>query len=83
MSGGPATSFQDEPPQGLLRFHRLPIFHERGGGGTTTVGEDWTFSLSRRKFTIKPFSLPPVGGDLEAQQAAGPERKDKKADLDF
>jgi elongator complex protein 4 len=76
-----ATS-QDEPPQGLLKFHRLPIFHERGGG-TTAVGEDWAFVLSRRKFTIKPFSLPPIEGDTEAQHAAGPEQKSKKAELDF
>jgi elongator complex protein 4 len=78
---GSATS-QDEPPQGLLKFHRLPIFHERGSG-TTTFGEDWTFVLSRRKFTIKPFSLPPIEGDTKAQHAAGPEQKSKKAELDF
>ena len=80
-TSGPATS-QDEPPQGLLKFHRLPIFHERGGG-TTTVGEDLAFSLSRRKFTIKPFSLPPIAGDIEAQRPAGPDQKDKKTELEF
>lgn len=80
-SAGSATS-QDEPPQGLLKFHRLPIFHERGGG-TTTVGEDWAFTLSRRKFAIKPFSLPPIEGDTKAQQAAGADQKGKKAELDF
>jgi elongator complex protein 4 len=79
-SGIPTS--QDEPPQGLLKFHRLPILHERGVG-TTTVSEDWAFTLSRRKFTINPFSLPPVEGDTEAQQAAGVEQKGKKAGLDF
>lgn len=78
---GSATS-QDEPPQGLLKFHRLPVFHERGVG-TTTVGDDWAFTLSRRKFTVKPFSLPPIEGDTEAQQAAGADQKGKKAELDF
>jgi elongator complex protein 4 len=78
---GSATS-QDERPQGLLKFHRLPILHERGGW-TTTVGEDWAFTLSRRKLTIKPFSLPPIEGDTEAQHAAGPDQKGKKAELDF
>lgn len=78
---GTATS-QDDPPQGLLKFHRLPILHERGVG-TTAVGEDWAFTLSRRKFTIKPFSLPPVEGDTEAQQAAGSKQKGKKTELDF
>ena len=77
----PAAS-HDEPPQGLLKFHRLPIFHERGGG-TTTAGEDLAFTLSRRKFTIKPFSLPPIEGDTEVQQAASTEQKPKKAELDF
>jgi len=80
-TSGTATS-QDEPPQGLLKFHRLPILHERGVG-TTAVGEDWAFTLSRRKFAIKPFSLPPVEGDTEAQQAAGPEQRGKKVELDF
>ena len=80
-ASGPATS-QEEPPQGLLKFHRLPIFHERGGG-TNTAGEDWAFTLSRRKFTIKPFSLPPIEGDTEAQQAANQDQKGKKAELDF
>ena len=80
-TSGPTTS-PEEPPQGLLTFHRLPILHERGGG-TTTVGEDWAFSLSRRRFTIKPFTLPPIEGDTQAQRAAGPEQKDKKAELEF
>jgi len=78
---GLATS-QDEPPQGLLKAHRLPIFHERGGG-TTAVGEDWAFTLSRRKFSIKPFSLPPIEGDSEAQQTASADQKGRKAELDF
>lgn len=78
---GPGTP-HDEPPQGLLKLHRLPIFHERGAG-TIAVDEDWAFTLSRRKFMIKPFSLPPVGGDTEAQQATTPEQKGKKADIDF
>jgi elongator complex protein 4 len=80
-TSGTATS-QDEPPQGLLKFHRLPILHDRGVG-TTAVGEDWAFTLSRRKFTIKPFSLPPVEGDTEAQQTTGPEQRGKKVELDF
>ena len=79
-SGG--LSSQEEPPQGVLKVHRLPIFHERGVG-TTVVGEDWAFTLSRRKFAIKPFSLPPVEGDTEAQQATSTELKSKKADMNF
>ncbi|KAF2752738.1 PAXNEB-domain-containing protein [Pseudovirgaria hyperparasitica] len=69
-SSGAATKEEDKP-QGMLKVHRLPVFHERGGGGNVNLGEDLAFTLSRRKFLIKPFSLPPVEGDLEAQQGAG------------
>jgi len=83
--GPPGTT--EEPPQGLLRVHRLPVFHDRGSG-VGTSDEDWTFTLSRRKFTIKPFNLPPLDGDTEAQQqqpqkASGSEQKPKKSDLEF
>jgi elongator complex protein 4 len=72
----------EEPPQGLLNIHRLPIFHERGGG-SSAVGEDWAFTLSRRKFTIKPYSLPPVEGDTEAQQTSPAGQQPKKSDIEF
>lgn len=80
-SSGAATS-QEEPPQGMLKVHRLPVLHERGGGMDKNVGEDWAFTLSRRKFAIKPFSLPPIDGDNDAQQqdvSSAP----KKEDLEF
>lgn len=81
------TSTEEElqqQPQGLLRVHRLPIFHERYSG---TLGEvdQWTFTLSRRKFTIRPYSLPPADGDTEAQQSAVKDAagQKKKSDIDF
>jgi elongator complex protein 4 len=79
-AGGSGTN--EEPPQGLLNIHRLPIFHERGGG-SSAVGEDWAFTLSRRKFTIKPYSLPPVEGDTEAQQTSPAGQQPKKSDIEF
>jgi len=79
---GAGETKEEAAPHGILQMHRLPILHERGSGASGT-GEDWTFTLTRRKFTIKPFNLPPVEGDTEAQQAAGPDQKAKKADLDF
>ena len=41
---------QEEKPQGMMRIHRLPVFHERGGGGTggAGVGDDLAFTLSRK-----------------------------------
>ncbi|KOC08913.1 PAXNEB protein [Aspergillus flavus AF70] len=78
-----AVTAGEEPPQGVLKTHRLPVLHERGGGSDQNVGQDWAFTLSRRKFEIKPFSLPPAEGDKEAQEGAGSSTMPKKADLEF
>lgn len=80
-TSGAATA-QEEPPQGMLKIHRLPVLHERGGGGDNKVGEDWAFTLSRRKFAIKPFNLPPVEDDNEARKNEAIAGKNK-ADLQF
>ncbi|KAK2627872.1 hypothetical protein QTJ16_002518 [Diplocarpon rosae] len=66
-----SSTLQEEPPQGMLKIYRLPVFHERGGGGgeASGFGDDLAFTLSRRKGLVcKPFSLPPVDGDIEGQQ---------------
>lgn len=81
-TSGAATS-QEEAPQGMLKIHRLPVLHERGGGNDQNIGQDWAFSLSRRRFEIKPFSLPPEEGDKEAQGGGAPGRMPKKEDLEF
>jgi elongator complex protein 4 len=67
----------------MLKTHKLPVLHEHGGGSDQNIGEDWAFTLSRRKFEIKPFSLPPAEGDNEAQQGTGSSSMPKKADLEF
>lgn len=81
-TSGAATS-HEEPPQGMLKTHRLPVLHERGGGNDQNIGQDWAFNLSRRKFEIKPFSLPPAEGDEEAQSGAASSGMPKKEDLEF
>lgn len=85
-SSGAATA-QEEPPQGMLTIHRLPVFHEKGGGGgeLSGLGGDLAFTLSRRKgLVIKPFSLPPVEGDTEAQEGLeGEHGKATKIDIEF
>ncbi|KAL2830790.1 Elongator complex protein 4 [Aspergillus cavernicola] len=81
-TSGAATS-HEEPPQGMLKTHRLPVLHERGGGSDQNIGQDWAFTLSRRKFEIKPFSLPPAEGDKEAQDNARSDKMPKKEDLEF
>jgi len=78
----------EEPPQGMLRIHRLPVFHEKGGGGGEGAGEDdLAFSLSRRRgVVVKPFSLPPVEGDGEVEGSAsgkGENGKATKGDIEF
>jgi elongator complex protein 4 len=83
-----ASTVYEEPPQGMLKIHRLPIFHEKGGGGgeASGFGDDLAFTLSRRKgLVIKPFSLPPVEGDSEAQQGGHEHDHGKatKVDIEF
>lgn len=83
------TTKDEDRPQGMLAVHKLPVFHEKGGGGATEgLGEDMAFTLSRRKFVIAKFSLPPLEGDTEAQEqagreAAGASAMPKKEDLEF
>ena len=57
-------------PQGMVKVHALPVFSERGGGEGRDIGQggdDLCFVVSRRKFLIRAFDLPPVEGDTEAQ----------------
>lgn len=64
----------DEQPQGMLHVHKLPIISERGEGGAgvgNSIGGDFAFTVSRKKFTIAPFALPPLEGDQDAQKDAG------------
>ncbi|KAK0119535.1 hypothetical protein ONS95_010976 [Cadophora gregata] len=86
IKSNPTSTIQEEPPQGMLKVHRQPIFHEKGGGETSGFENDLAFTLSRRKgLVIKPFSLPPVEGDSEAQQG-GLEHdhgKATKVDIEF
>ncbi|KAF7903532.1 uncharacterized protein EAF01_006581 [Botrytis porri] len=79
---------QEEPPQGMLKIHRLPIFHEKGGGSAGFAGDDLAFSLSRRKgLVIKPYSLPPVEDEGEEQKGGididGKGGKATKVDIEF
>ena len=71
---GGARAGHEEQPQGLLRVQKVPVNTERGEGGAgagNSLGEDLAFTVSRRKFMIKPFSLPPLEGDQEAQKEGG------------
>ena len=78
-SSGPGKA--EEKPQGMLQIHRLPVLTEKGGGGGG--GDDLAFSLSRKRFVIRPFSLPPVEGDQEAQKGEAEGGKVGKGDIEF
>ena len=86
-SGGARAN--EDQPQGMLKLHKLPVTTERGGGGAGSgVGDDLAFTLSRRKFVIRPFSLPPMEGDTEAQKGGeasghGALGKATKVDIEF
>lgn len=78
---------QEEPPQGMFKIHRLPIFHEKGGGGgeASGFGDDLAFTLSRRKgLIIKPYSLPPIEDEEEPKPGPKPgPRPASKSDIEF
>lgn len=83
-----AATREEEKPQGLVRVHCLPVVGERGGGGMGAGGDDLAFTVSRRRFVIAPFSLPPVEGDGEAQRGEveggkGKVAKVAKVDIEF
>lgn len=74
-----------ETPQGFLKVHSLPIYHEKGGGGAETghFRENLSFSLTATKgLVIKPYSLPPMEEE-DQQQGEKTEEKRKKDGLEF
>ena len=71
----------EEKPQGMLKIHKLPVLTEKGGG--SGGGDDLAFSLSRKRFVVKPFSLPPIEGDQEAQKGEIEGGKVGKGDIEF
>jgi len=56
----------EEKPQGIIKIHKLPVLTDKGGGGGG--GDDLAFTLGRKRFVVKPYSLPPLEGDNEAQR---------------
>ncbi|KAK0645620.1 Elongator complex protein 4 [Cercophora newfieldiana] len=68
-----------DQPQGLLKVHSLPVYHEKGGGGAETSAwrETLSFSLSASKgLNIKPYSLPPMEDELQKEKSPASTVKD-------
>jgi elongator complex protein 4 len=74
---------QEEPPHGMVKMHKLPIFHDTGSGSGVGLDDEYVFTLTRRQFAIKRFSLPPLEGDSQAQQGLKDEDKKKQASMEF
>lgn len=72
-----AKKGEDERPHGIIKIHKLPVHHERGYEGLREGGGDYAFVVSRRKFEIKEWSLPPVDNEEEE------EGKQTKVDIEF
>ncbi|TGZ83096.1 PAXNEB-domain-containing protein [Ascodesmis nigricans] len=82
------TSAGDNEPQGLVRFWKLPIVSEKGGGmGATLAGqEDLAFVVTRRRFEIMAYTLPPADeeeDDHGHDHGGGAMSRATKVDLDF
>jgi elongator complex protein 4 len=76
----------EETPQGMIKLHRLPNFHERSGGSIEPRRfDDLVFHLSRRQgLVIKQFSLPPVDGDTDVRGGHKLDHRDgKRIDIEF
>ncbi|KAK0627701.1 Elongator complex protein 4 [Immersiella caudata] len=72
-----------DQPQGLLKVHSLPVYHEKGGGSAETSAwrETLSFSLSASKgLNIKPYSLPPMEDELQNEKSPA---STSKTGMDF
>ena len=83
LSTSGAATEHEERPQGIFKTHTLPVFHERGGGSAPGLAADRAFTVSRRHFTIRPFSLPPGEVDDGSKDGAEQGNMPKKKDIEF
>ena len=75
----------EEPPQGLLKIHRLPVLADRGTG-VRPAEDDWAFTLSRRRLMVKEWRLGPVdddGGGAEHGEGGGSAGEGSKKGMEF
>ena len=67
----------------MLKVRKLPVVTEKGAGLASATlggaGGDLAFVVTRRRFLIRPFYLPPVEGEEPGGGGGG----ESKADLEF
>ncbi|KAG6005914.1 hypothetical protein E4U21_007548 [Claviceps maximensis] len=75
-----SSEIENNKAQGLVRFHAMPVFHEKGGGlKGCWKREDMSFRLSASSgILISPFSLPPVGLEEPSPAPSKPPTQDLK-----
>jgi elongator complex protein 4 len=75
----------DQAPQGLVKMWKLPVLGEKGGGvGALGAGEDLSFTVTRKRFEIKAYCLPPMGEDDGGGEGGGKgEGRATKIDIEF
>ena len=60
-----------------MKVWKLPGYHERGGGGgggkavERALGDDLAFMVSRRRFWIGAFHLPPAEAEKREEEEKG------------
>lgn len=77
-----------EGPMGLVRIWKLPVLGEKGGGVGAMSEGDLAFVVTRKRFEIMAYSLPPADDDEAAQEGErrggeGGGKKATKVDLEF
>ena len=75
---------KEEEPQGLVKLWKLPVLSEKGGGMGAGGEEDLAFLVTRRRFEIMAYSLPPADGDGDEEGHEGHGHgKKTTVDIDF
>ncbi|KAH8839659.1 hypothetical protein MCOR27_010110 [Pyricularia oryzae] len=80
VSSGSGKDKKDaDKAQGIVKVYTMPVFHERGGGGSegNHFRDNLSFSLSSsRGLVITPYSLPPMEDDDQKEKSPASTVKD-------
>lgn len=80
----PQRAGEEPAPQGLVKMWKLPVAGGKGGDG-----EDLAFTLTRKRFEIRAYSLPPADDGVdrsdggEGHEHVHGKGKGTKVDVEF